>query len=91
MKMDFLYWSRHFRCFPGQGEFPMVRFMQAVAATQYRGPLSLEIFNDHFRAAAPRQTAIDGRRSMILLLEQAGIETLAPQAQLNGIEFLPPS
>lgn len=88
MKMDHLYWSRHFRCFPGQGEFPMVSFMRAVAVTQYHGPLSLEIFNDHFRAASTRQTAIDGRRSMILLLEQAGIEILSPTARLGGVEFL---
>lgn len=24
MKMDVLEWSRHFRCFPGQGELPLV-------------------------------------------------------------------
>lgn len=26
MKMDILEWSRHFRCFPGQGQLPLVEF-----------------------------------------------------------------
>ena len=37
-------------------------FLAPILATGYRGPLSLEIFNDGFRAAPPRQTAADGLR-----------------------------
>jgi len=36
----------------------------------YDGPLSLEIFNDEFRASSARRTAADGRRSLLLLEEQ---------------------
>jgi 4-hydroxyphenylpyruvate dioxygenase len=58
--MDVMSWSRHFRCFPGQGDFPMLEFMDAVLATGYDGLLSLEIFNDQFppaRRAAWRSMA----------------------------------
>ena len=59
MRLDPLSWSRHFRCFPGQGAFPVTRFTRNVLASGYNGPISLEIFNDEFRAAPPRPTAID--------------------------------
>jgi len=54
LEMDFLSWSRHFRNFPGQGEFPMLAFMEALRQTGYDGLLSLEIFNDQFRAGSAR-------------------------------------
>ncbi len=59
LDLDVLSWSRHFRCFPGQGNLPVAEFMQAVDATGYNGPLSLEIFNDQFRAQSTREVAID--------------------------------
>src|SRR5213595_205642 len=65
--LDVLSWSRHFRCFPGQGDLPVVEFTEAVLATGYAGPLSLEIFNDQFRAGSAVRTATDGLRSLILL------------------------
>ena len=37
IEMDLLYWSRHFRNMPGQGDLPVVDFMRAVAATGYDG------------------------------------------------------
>lgn len=67
--MDPLYWSRHFRTMPGQGELDVTAFMRAVAATGYSGPLSLEIFNDQFRGATPRIIALDGRRSLLALMD----------------------
>jgi 4-hydroxyphenylpyruvate dioxygenase len=67
LHLDALSWSRHFRCFPYQGELPVAAFCEAVAATGYAGPLSLEIFNDQFRAGAAGRIAADGRRSLILL------------------------
>jgi len=68
LELDILSWSRHFRCFPGQGDLPVLDFVEAVTATGYAGPLSLEIFNDQFRAGSTAQTAIDGLRSLMLLL-----------------------
>src|SRR4030081_438141 len=79
--LDVLSWSRHFRCFPGQGDLPVGAFMEAIAATGYAGPLSLEIFNDQFRSGSAVRTATDGLRSLILLEDQlARSPTNAPAA-----------
>ncbi|WP_460121608.1 3-dehydroshikimate dehydratase QuiC [Pseudomonas sp. H3_G09] len=103
LAMDVLEWSRHFRCFPGQGEFDLPGFLAPIIKSGYSGPLSLEIFNDGFRAAPPRANAADGLRSLLYLeektrqrLEQeatpvANREILfeTPQAsEYNGVEFL---
>lgn len=58
--MDVLQWSRHHRCFPGQGGFDVAGLVKHVLRTGYGGPLSLEVFNDVFRqaeAARPPWTA----------------------------------
>ena len=68
--MDLLYWSRHFRNMPGEGDLPVRDFLGAVAATGYDGYLSLEIFNDQFRGGSPRMIAVDGRRSLLHLADQ---------------------
>ncbi|MBV9298185.1 MAG: sugar phosphate isomerase/epimerase and 4-hydroxyphenylpyruvate domain-containing protein [Verrucomicrobia bacterium] len=71
LSMGVLPWSRHFRCFPGQGDLPVAEFLAAVLQTGYVGPISLEIFNDDFRGVPPRPNAIDGMRSLLWLEEQA--------------------
>jgi 4-hydroxyphenylpyruvate dioxygenase len=96
LDMDVLSWSRHFRCFPGQGDMPILDFMQALRATGYDGALSLEIFNDQFRAGSPRSVAVDGMRSLLYLLDQMGskgdaaadIPKMPPRAQCLGVEFI---
>ncbi len=70
LAMDVLPWSRHFRCFPGQGTFDVTGFAAHVHAAGYRGPWSLEVFNDVFRQAATGRTATDARRSLLHLQEQ---------------------
>jgi 4-hydroxyphenylpyruvate dioxygenase len=95
--MDLLYWSRHFRNMPGEGDLPVADFMRAVAATGYNGPLSLEIFNDQFRGGSPKSLSIDGRRSLIYLMDQVkrsepGIAINVPEMPdritVNGVEFI---
>ena len=88
LTMDSLSWSRHFRNFPVQGQLPVVDFLRAVLACGYRGPLSLEIFNDDFRAAPARLIARDALRSLLLLESEAGATALPPPPQFNGVEFL---
>jgi len=97
LQMDYLSWSRHFRNFPGQGDLPLLDFMGALATTGYDGPLSLEIFNDQFRAGSARNVAIDGHRSLIFLLDQlAAISSatnpaaarLPPRSKALGTEFV---
>ncbi|HEX6339847.1 sugar phosphate isomerase/epimerase and 4-hydroxyphenylpyruvate domain-containing protein [Umezawaea sp.] len=69
LRMDVLQWSRHHRLFPGQGAFDLTSFVDHVLATGYRGPLSLEVFNDVFRQSDPRAAAVDAMRSLLLLQE----------------------
>lgn len=69
IQMDLLYWSRHFRNMPGEGDLDVTGFMRAVAATGYDGPISLEIFNDQFRSGLPRLVASDGHRSLVNLMD----------------------
>jgi 4-hydroxyphenylpyruvate dioxygenase len=71
MAMDVMEWSRHFRCFPGQGDLALDAFTAPILAGGYQGPVSLEVFNDGFRASATRATADDGLRSLLYLEEQA--------------------
>ena len=97
LEMDVLSWSRHFRCFPGQGDLPLVEFVAAVQATGYQGDLSLEIFNDQFRAGSPRSVAVDGQRSLVYLMDQlrqksgkaaTDIPELPPRSTCRGVEFI---
>ncbi len=95
--MDLLYWSRHFRNMPGEGDLPVTDFMRAVAATGYDGMVSLEIFNDQFRGGSPRSIAVDGHRSLVYLMDQ--VRRLEPQIAIDvpampdrirssGVEFV---
>jgi len=92
LTMDVLSWSRHFRNFPGQGELDVAGFLRAVLASGYAGPLSLEVFNDGFRAAPPTHTARDGLRSLVLVEAEARprapASALPPAQEPRGIEFL---
>ena len=97
LDMDVLSWSRHFRCFPGQGDLPVVDFMEAVMATGYNGEYSLEIFNDQFRAGSPRAVALDGQRSLLYLADQLRnkpgaaalkIPDMPPRSKCLGAEFI---
>jgi 3-dehydroshikimate dehydratase len=97
LQMDYLSWSRHFRNFPGQGDLPLLEFMEALAATGYDGALSLEIFNDQFRAGSARSVAVDGHRSLLFLLDQLaaknkaltpGFTPLPKRSRALGTEFV---
>jgi 4-hydroxyphenylpyruvate dioxygenase len=88
LAMDSLSWSRHFRNFPGQGQLPVADFLRSVLDAGYQGPLSLEIFNDEFRAAPARLIARDGLRSLLLIEAEAGATTLPPPPRFDGIEFI---
>jgi 4-hydroxyphenylpyruvate dioxygenase len=83
LPMDVLYWSRHYRCFPGQGDLDVAGLVTYVLRTGFDGPLSLEVFNDIFRQAASTRTAQDAMRSLIhleeLVTEQLN-ETATPAA-----------
>ena len=95
--MDLFYWSRHFRNMPGEGDLPVLDFMQAVATTGYDGPLSLEIFNDQFRGGSPWTIAQDGHRSLVCLMDDVrraepditlNVPSMPPRISSSGIEFI---
>ena len=97
IEMDLLYWSRHFRNMPGEGDLAVTAFLQAVLATGYAGPLSLEIFNDQFRAGLPRLVARDGYRSLVDLMDRArraepalavDLPDFPPPAAVQAVEFI---
>jgi 4-hydroxyphenylpyruvate dioxygenase len=98
--MDPMSLSRHHRCFPGQGDYPIVDFLDCALKSGYSGPLSLEIFNDQFRGAPSAQIAVDGMRSLRVTGEALDVrcransrqplaigEPLPPAGQVHGVEF----
>ncbi|WP_053675045.1 bifunctional sugar phosphate isomerase/epimerase/4-hydroxyphenylpyruvate dioxygenase family protein [Streptomyces sp. NRRL B-1140] len=87
LAMDVLQWSRHYRCFPGQGGFDVAGLVRQVLATGYDGPLSLEVFNDVFRQAEAGPTAVDARRSLLVLQETVGRAPLPDPVVPTGVAF----
>ena len=74
LDMNILDWSRHFRCFPGQGSLDVTGVVAAALEAGYQGPLSLEVFSDVVREADPGVTARDAMRSLLFLeAELAGV------------------
>lgn len=97
IEMDLLYWSRHFRNMPGEGDLDLTAFMNAVQATGYDGPISLEIFNDQFRRGNAPMVARDGHRSLIYLMDEVrrtagetggGLPHLPPKVKISDIAFI---
>jgi 4-hydroxyphenylpyruvate dioxygenase len=89
--MDPLSLSRHYRCYPGQGDYPIVDFLDAATRAGYRGPLSLEIFNDQFRGASAAAIAVDGMRSLRAAGEAlAALRAERGDAPLADLPPLPP-
>lgn len=95
--MDLLYWSRHFRTMPGQGDLDVTGFAAAVAATGYDGMWSLEIFNDQFRGGSPGTIAADGHRSLVALMDavrrtepaiRIDLAPMPPPIAVQGVEFI---
>jgi len=87
--MDLLQLSRHFRCFPGQGDLDIASFMSALAETGYDGWLSHEIFNDRFRMASPRRVATDGERSILHMTGQRRDGSALPACpSVEGLAFI---
>jgi 4-hydroxyphenylpyruvate dioxygenase len=67
MSLDVLSWSRHHLLFPGEGSWNLADLVARILRAGYRGPLSLEVFNDVFRQGNPFVTARDARRSLVAL------------------------
>jgi 4-hydroxyphenylpyruvate dioxygenase len=87
MAMDVLQWSRHYRCFPGQGGLDVASLLGHVVRAGYTGPLSLEVFNDVFRQAEAGSTAMDARRSLLVLQEATGLTAPPPPVVPTDVAF----
>ncbi|MFG2549868.1 bifunctional sugar phosphate isomerase/epimerase/4-hydroxyphenylpyruvate dioxygenase family protein [Streptomyces sp. NPDC048581] len=87
LAMDVLQWSRHYRCFPGQGGFDVADLVRRVLHTGYDGPLSLEVFNDVFRQAEAGPTAVDAHRSLLVLQEAVGVAAPPAPVVPTGVAF----
>ena len=95
LQMDFLSWSRHFRNMPGQGELAVTEYTATLLEIGYRNVLSLEIFNDRFRASSASAVALDGHRSLTLLYDQVArrlsprlMPSLPARTHVRGVEFV---
>jgi 4-hydroxyphenylpyruvate dioxygenase len=81
LDMNVLEWSRHHRCFPGQGMFDVEGVVAAALRAGYRGPLSLEVFSDVVRETDPRRTARAAMRSLLYLEDR-----VAPLLEADSVE-----
>ncbi|MBV7396791.1 bifunctional sugar phosphate isomerase/epimerase/4-hydroxyphenylpyruvate dioxygenase family protein [Mameliella sediminis] len=97
IEMDLLYWSRHFRNMPGEGDLAVTDFMRAVAATGYDDWISLEIFNDQFRGGRPEGLARDGHRSLVAVMDDVrrqepdlkqGPPDIPARIAVDGVSFI---
>jgi 3-dehydroshikimate dehydratase len=97
LDMDLQSWGAHFRCFPGQGDMPLVEFVETLLTTGYNQEFSLKIFNDQFQVGSPRTVAVDGQRSLINLMDQLqgkpnakalSIPAMPSRSKCLGVEFI---
>ena len=97
LDMDVLSWSRHFRCFPGQGDLPLLDFMTAVAGDR----LSRRPVAGDFQRPVPRRLAAlgRGRRPALAGLSDgpdarkertsgSGLPKMPPRSKCLGVEFI---
>jgi 4-hydroxyphenylpyruvate dioxygenase len=80
---------------PGQGDFPVTEFAEAIHRIGYQGYWSLEIFNDRFRAGSASGVALDGWRSLQLMHDLVAcrprapiLPQMPPRASVTGVEFI---
>lgn len=88
-QMDVLEWSRHFRCFPGQGMLDVTGVVAATLEAGYRGPVSLEVFSDVVRESDQQVTARDAYRSLVFLADELSRRLSGPAASL--VQPAPPA
>ncbi|MDE2403213.1 MAG: sugar phosphate isomerase/epimerase and 4-hydroxyphenylpyruvate domain-containing protein [Sphingomonadales bacterium] len=93
LDMDYLNWSRHFRCMPGQGDFALAEYAAAIARAGYDGWWSLEIFNDRFRMGSASRIARDGHRALLAMDDAAARllrrpAPMPPRVATTGVAFI---
>jgi sugar phosphate isomerase/epimerase len=61
------------RIYPGDGILPLVQLLKDLKTIDYRGPLSLEIFNEEEYKKDPLLVAQTGKRKIMDLIEKAEV------------------
>lgn len=84
LDMGLLEWSRHHRCFPGEGTLDVADVVRATLRAGYDGPVSLEVFSDLVREADPRRTARDAMRSLLFLEDSLAAEGPPAPARVDA-------
>ncbi|TLP48401.1 MULTISPECIES: bifunctional sugar phosphate isomerase/epimerase/4-hydroxyphenylpyruvate dioxygenase family protein [Cohaesibacter] len=96
VSMDLQYKSRNFRSLPGEGDFPILDFVKAVAATGYSDGYGLDLVENKSRAST-RQLALDGYRALIVIADAArksepschvDLPPMPQKAKIEGVEFI---
>ena len=94
--MDLQYKSRMFRSLPGEGDFPILDFVKAVAATGYEDSYGLDLIENRSRSST-RQLALDGYRAMLAIADAArkaeptchiDLPPMPDKAEIEGVEFI---
>ena len=93
--LDVLSWSRHFRCFPGQGDLPVADFMEAVrrpaTPARFRWRFST-ISSARVQRSAPRPTgcvrSFCWRIGLPIAPGNASVARLQPKARSRGVGFI---
>ncbi|MET0531487.1 MAG: sugar phosphate isomerase/epimerase family protein, partial [Microvirga sp.] len=62
--------ARHDRLLPGEGKLPLRNLVKKLSNIDYRGPVGLEVFNDHLKSSSPEKVAARAYRSLIKLISQ---------------------
>jgi sugar phosphate isomerase/epimerase len=61
------------RIYPGDGILPLTSVMQQLAAIGYKGPLSIEMFNEEHYNQDPQLVADTALRKTLEIIEAAGV------------------
>lgn len=80
MDMGLLEWSRHFRCFPGEGTLDVTGVVAATLDAGYAGPVSLEVFSDVVRESEQQVIADAALRSLLYLEDRLATSVSEPAA-----------
>ena len=92
LAMDLKSLSRHYRCYPGQGDYPVANFLDAVLRSGYRGPMSLETYSEQFRgASAARSRSTECVRCMATGEALRALRVAKEEPPIAEIAALPPT
>ncbi|CUM62465.1 uncharacterized protein PRCAT00000015001 [Priceomyces carsonii] len=82
---DLLFYSRNYRCLPMQGEYRNDLLIQKALELNYRGPLSIEVFNASFRKQDDGKSIADDAFRSLMLLQCSWMKILPRATVFKGV------